>query len=76
MPENWGKGIMTETIPLIFNYAFNKIGLHIIEGFVENENSKKALEKLKFNLEETMKDYEIKNGEFISLDIYSKLANK
>ena len=75
-PENWGKGIMTESIPLILNYAFNCIGIHRIEGFVEieNTNCKKALAKLKFNLEGTMKDCEIKNGKFISLDIYSKFV--
>lgn len=76
LPENWGKGLMTETMPLILNYAFHTIGLHRIEGFVEPENTncKKALEKLKFNLEGTMKDCEIKNGEFISIDIYSKIS--
>ena len=78
LPESWGKGFMTETMPLIFNYAFDCLGLHRIEGFVETENTncKKALAKLKFNLEGTMKDCEIKNGEFISLDIYSKISNK
>jgi len=74
LPESWGKGFMTETMPLIFNYAFNDMGLHRIEGFVETENynCKKALAKLDFKLEGTMQDCEIKNGEFISLDIYSK----
>ena len=78
LPENWGKEFMIETIPLILNYAFKNIGLHRIEGFVEtkNLNCKKALKKLKFNLEGTMKDCEIKNGNFISLDIYSKLSNE
>ena len=76
LPENWGKGYMMEAIPLILNYAFNSIGLLRIEGFVETENvnCKKALANLKFTLENTMKDCEIKNGEFISLDVYSKLA--
>ncbi|SHF24617.1 ribosomal-protein-alanine N-acetyltransferase [Arenibacter palladensis] len=78
MPENWGKGLMTEVMPLILNHAFTSIGLHRIEGFVEtkNVNCKKALAKLKFNWEGTMQDCEIKNGEFISLDIYSKLVDK
>jgi ribosomal-protein-alanine N-acetyltransferase len=78
LPENWGKGLMTETMPLIVNYAFNTIGLHRIEGFVEpeNVNCKKALAKLQFNLEGTMQDCEVKNGDFISIDIYSKIANK
>ena len=76
LPESWGKGLMTETMPLICNYAFNEIGLHRIEGFVEtkNTNCKKAMAKLKFNLEGTMQDCEVKNGAFISVDIYSKFA--
>ena len=76
LPENWGKGIMIETLPVIYNYAFESIGLNRIEGFVETENTncKKALAKLNFKLERTIKDCEIKNGKFISLDIYSKLA--
>lgn len=75
-PENWGKGYMTEAMPLILNHAFETIGLHRIEGFVETENTncKNALAKLNFTLEGTMVDCEIKNGEFISLNIYSKIA--
>lgn len=76
LPESWGKGYMTETMPVIFNYAFNNIGLHRIEGFVEpdNVNCKKALAKLNFNLEGTMRDCEFKNGKFISWEIYAKFS--
>lgn len=75
LTESWGKGYMTEAMPLIFNHAFDVIGLHRIEGFVEteNKNCKKALAKLQFNHEGTMQDCEIKNGRFISVDIYSKI---
>jgi ribosomal-protein-alanine N-acetyltransferase len=78
LPEFWGKGLMTETMPLILNYAFQNIGLHRIEGFVETENigCKKALAKLQFALEGTMQDCEIKNDTFISVAIYSKLNEK
>ena len=78
LPDSWGKGIMTETMPLIFNYAFTEIGLHRIEGFVEtkNHNCKKALAKLDFILEGTMQECEVKNGEFISLDIYAKFKSE
>ncbi len=74
----WGKGIMKEAVPLICNYGFNNLGLHRIEGFVEseNDNCKRAMAKLDFILEGTMNDCEIKNGRFISLDIYSKLNLK
>ena len=73
LPEFWGKGIMTEAMPMICNYGFNQLGLHRIEGFVEssNENCKKALAKLNFEYEGTMKDCEVKNGAFISVDIYA-----
>lgn len=78
LPENWGKGFMTETMPLIFDYAFNTIGLHRIEGFVETENvnCKKAVTKLNFKLEGTMRDCEVKNGQFISVNIYAKFADE
>ena len=73
--EFWGDGIMKEAMPLICNYGFNILGLHRIEGLVEteNKNCKKAMAKLDFQHEGTMKDCEIKNGAFISLDIFAKV---
>ena len=75
LPDFWGQGIMTETMPLICDYGFDQLGLHRIEGFVEsnNQNCKKAMAKLDFQHEGLMKDWEIKNGKFISVDIYAKL---
>lgn len=75
LTDFWGQGIMTEAMPLICDFGFDKLGLHRIEGFVESDNSncKKAMAKLNFQHEGTMKDCEIKNGKYISLDIYSKL---
>ena len=75
LPQFWKQGIMTEAMPLIYNYAFDELGLHRIEGFVETENSncKNAMGKLDFKHEGTMTDCEMKNGKFISLDIYAKL---
>lgn len=73
--EFWGTGIMKEAMPLICNYGFDNLELHRIEGFVESENKncKNAMAKLDFQHEGTMKECEIKNGNFISLDIYSKV---
>lgn len=75
LTEYWGKGIIREAVPLICDYAFKNLQLHRIEGFVESENinCKKAMAKLNFYHEGTMRDCEIKNGKFISLDIYSKI---
>ena len=63
LPDFWGKGIMSEVLPLICKYAFDKMRLHRIEGYVEsnNENCKRAMSKLDFEHEGTMKDCEIKN---------------
>lgn len=62
-------------MPLICYYGFHKLGLHRIEGIVEteNKNCKSAMAKLDFQHEGTMKECEIKNGKFISLDIYAKV---
>jgi ribosomal-protein-alanine N-acetyltransferase len=78
LTDFWGKGIMTEALPLICDYGFDKLELHRIEAIVETENtnSKKAMDKLNFKYEGTMIDCEIKNEKFISLDIYAKLNNK
>jgi len=77
LPQHWGKGIMQEVMPFIRHYGFRELNLHRIEGFVdsENKNCKHALAKLKFNHEGTMRDCEIKEGRYISLDIYSILNN-
>ena len=78
LKEFWGQGVMTEVMPVICNYGFDNLGLHRIEGLVEtdNLNCKNAMKKLDFKHEGTMKDCEIKNGKFISLDIYAKLRSE
>ena len=75
--DYWGQGIMTEAMPLICKYGFEELGLHRIEGFVETENinCKRAMGKLEFFHEGTMRDCEVKNGKFISLDIYAKFKD-
>lgn len=75
LPEFWGQGIITEAIPHVCNYGFEKLQLHRIEALVESENrnSKKVMDKLFFTHEGAMRDCEIKNGKFISLDIYARL---
>ncbi len=73
LPEYWGKGIVPEVVPAICQYAFVQLQLHRIEALIEtlNTNSKTVMRKLGFVYEGCMQDCEIKNGEFISLDIYA-----
>lgn len=75
LPEYWGKGIMKKVVPLICDYGFDKLELHRIEGFVdsENKNCKRAMSALDFELEGTMRDCEIKNNKFVSIEIYSTI---
>jgi len=77
LPRYWGKGYISEALECVLEDAFYRLNLHRIEAFVEtgNLNSKKALEKFQFELEGTMKDYEIKNGTFISVSVYAKFKN-
>lgn len=73
MPEFWGKGIITESLLLAIDYGFNKMHLKRIEAEVETENrmSIRVMKKLRFVHERTKKDCEIKNGKYISLDVYA-----
>ncbi len=75
LPQYWGMGILQEVFPFICRFGFEQLGLHRIEGFVESDNlkCKKAMAKLAFRHEGTLQDCEIKNGRFISLDVYALL---
>jgi len=75
LPEFWGQGIMKEALPLIADYGLNKLHLNRIEGFVEtnNQNCKSAMAKLDFRHQETIVDFEVKNGKSISVDVYIKM---
>lgn len=74
-PEYWGMGFMGEAVQAICTYGFEKLDVHRIEGFVESDNlnCKRVLAKSGFIHEGTMVDCEIKNGAFISLELYARL---
>ena len=78
LPEFQKKGIIQEAVPVIIQHAFEELQLHRIEAYVETENSDsaKALQKLHFAHEGRLKECEIKNGRFISLDIFARLKSK
>ena len=78
LKEYWGKGILKIVMPKIFEYGFNALNLNRIEGFVDRDNTKckKALGKINFNYEGTMRASEIKNGVNVDVEIYSILKNE
>lgn len=78
LPEFQKKGIIREAAPVVLDHVFHKLNLHRIEAYVEseNKNSARALQKLNFEHEGRLRDCELKNGNFISLDIFARLKNK
>ena len=78
LPDYWGKGFMQEAFPILCEYGFEQLDLNRIEGFVasENTNCKKAIEKMNFKREGTMRECEIKDGNYLNLAIYAKLRNR
>ena len=75
LTEHWGKGILPEILTALFEYGFEKLDLNRIEGLVDHENSKckRALEKIHFVHEGTLREYEIKDGRNVDLDVYAIL---
>ena len=73
LPNHWGQGYIQEAAPAVFAYAFGEMNLHRIEAFVESgkQASSKALQRLGFKYEGCMQDAEIKNGDFISIEIFA-----
>ncbi len=59
----------------ILNMGFSSLNLLRVEGFVDHENQKckRALEKVNFTYEGTMRSCEIKDGKALDVDIYSML---
>ena len=72
-PAHWGNGYIREIVPTALKYAFDELGLHRVEGYVESHNSasKNALMKLGFRHEGTLRDCEIKDGGYVDLEIYA-----
>ena len=75
LPINWGKGIVKEAAERIIQYLFDELCFHRLEAYVEagNSNSTKVLKKVGFNFEGRMRECEIKNGKYISIDLYALL---
>ncbi len=63
-PEEWGKGYATEAIAAVCDFAFDVLGLHKVSaGVIDgNEGSAKALVKLGFTREATLRDEVLADG--------------
>lgn len=75
LPEYQGSGIMLEALTVLIPDFVAKWNIHRVEALVETENtaSKKLLMKAGFLCDGLLRDYEQKDGRYISLEVFSKL---
>ncbi|MBP6302399.1 MAG: GNAT family N-acetyltransferase [Bacteroidia bacterium] len=73
LPPYWNKGYATEILNEILHHAKTSLNLHRIAAEVEQDNtaSIELLKKIGFERDGTLRDYEIKNGKFQHLEIWS-----
>lgn len=73
----WKKGLATESVSLIIDYAFNKLNLHRVFGGtnIENHGSITVFRKLGFSEEGISKEGHFRNGRYYDL-IRFGLINK
>ncbi len=64
--EHWGKGIATEAIRLLTEFAWSKLGLHKLTAGIlaPNVGSRRAFEKAGFAVEAVLRDHAILDGAF------------
>ena len=70
----WGKGIMTESIKLVLDYAFNELKLKRVYAkvFINNKSSVNVLGKNDFKLEGILKKELSKKDKLFDVYIYAK----
>jgi RimJ/RimL family protein N-acetyltransferase len=74
--EYLGRGIATEAVTLVTDWAFDAHGLLRVfaQPFAENLASRKVLEKAAYELEGTMRRSAIKNGKVRDQCLYARLS--
>ena len=75
LPENNGKGIVTEAIKVVLKYGFDDLQMHSIEAVIDPENtaSERVLQKNGFVKEAHLIENEFAEGKFWDSVIYSIL---
>jgi len=73
-----GRGIMTEALGTILNYAFNTLDFNSVIAVIDpnNESSKKLLERNRFKKEAHLRENILYQGEFRDTAIYGLLKKE
>ena len=71
----WGKGIMTEAVKQMCTYIFENTDIIRIfaEPYASNQASCRVLEKAGFQLEGTLRQNAVKNGQLVDMKMYAVL---
>ena len=77
LPGYWGRGIASECVGAVLEYAFGAMALHRVGADVDLDNhaSRRLLERLGFRLEGVRRSFERKGGAYIDLMNYARLAS-
>ena len=74
----WGRGVMDEIMPLLFDFGYRRLGLHRLEAMVTpgNDRSCRLLERHGFQCEGLLRDYGYWRGRFWDQLVYGRLADE
>lgn len=64
-PDHWGRGLMSDTLPVLVDHAFDALGLHRLEADVDpgNVRSLRLLRRLGFRREGYLRERHLVDGE-------------
>ncbi len=73
----WGKGVMSEILPVLMRTGYGTLGLHRLEAFVTpgNTRSVRLLERHGFVIEGTLKDYGYWKGRFWDQLVFGRIED-
>ena len=76
--DHWRRGLMAEALAAVLTFGFTAMGLNRVEAltFPQNTASKSLLDKLGFQAEGLLREYEFIKGAAQDMAIYSLLAGE
>lgn len=76
--DAWGNGYATDAARTLVGHAFDAMRLHRVyaEVLVDNDASRRVLEKVGFQHEGTKRDHWFVDGEYVDVDMYGLLADE
>ncbi len=76
--EHWGKGMISEAVNLVTNYAFTELGLERVEAsvFEYNPASMRVLEKNGFEKEGVLRKRIFKNNNLVDEYMFAKIKGE